>query len=516
MKKKNLIKHTIILLILMVPSIVNAKILQPFSINLSPISNVPKGGNFQVELKITPRFECEEIQVSIQTFGDISISHEKSWKDKMNGKDSLEYLLSLTIPDQDTTGFEVKVQSGKIWHHAFLYFVTTGEEIEVYKGNPRFKLKHPPTEMIISIDGDKDEKLPSELPGYKQGILGKEVKILYDHSNNESNIYEPDDSKKITKIKKNESDKNNHSNHTNVTEIIPNTYDNNTKYDNEKPTNKKTKYSDSIHSYLNLKNQNRSSTERATIFYENFNGSYPGPWYIGHDGGGGSYAWAWPNDYAHCYSNPSGGQYYYPNDLHVYMERRNVSLSGYSTALLSFYKVVDTESGWDEFTVNVRDQSQNWYTIYVESGITDPLNWEYLELDLDAFAGQTGLYIQFRFDSDGSVCGDPYEGVYIDNVELTAEISCNPDPYEPNNTSAQATSMDLEFSIYAYICPQGDEDWFKVPISGIGTYTIDLTSLPDDYDLKFYDPNLNLLDSSINSGTNSEQIEYSNFTKSGY
>jgi len=198
------------------------------------------------------------------------------------------------------------------------------------------------------------------------------------------------------------------------------------------------------------------------------------------------------------------------------MERRNVNLSGYNTATLSFDKIVDTEAGCDEFSVNIRDQYHDWHCIYTESGITDPLQWDDIELHLDNFAGQSGLYIQFRYDSDGSVSGSPYAGVYIDNIELNAEMSCTTDPYEPNNTSAQATSIDLEFSIYAYICPQGDEDWFKVPISGIGTYTIDLTSLPDDYDLKFYDPNLNLLDSSTNGGTNSEQIEYSNFTMSGY
>jgi len=91
----------------------------------------------------------------------------------------------------------------------------------------------------------------------------------------------------------------------------------------------------------------------STVFYDSFSGSHPGSWEIGHDGGGGDYAWAWPNDYAHCYSHPTAGSYYYPDDLHVYMERRGVSLSGYDSASLSFSHVVDTESGYDSFTVNV-------------------------------------------------------------------------------------------------------------------------------------------------------------------
>ena len=165
-----------------------------------------------------------------------------------------------------------------------------------------------------------------------------------------------------------------------------------------------------------------------TIFSDYFSGSHPGAWYIGHDGGGGSYSWAWPNDYAHEYADPSGGTYYYPNDLHVYMERRGVSLSGYNKATLSFSRIVDTEANYDEFTINVRDQWGTWHFIEKWSGITDPLEWTYTEVDLDQFAGQTNLYIQFRFDSDGSVSGSPYAGVYIDNVLLTASSSNTP-PY---------------------------------------------------------------------------------------
>jgi len=157
-----------------------------------------------------------------------------------------------------------------------------------------------------------------------------------------------------------------------------------------------------------------------TIFSDDFSGSYPGNWYIGHDGGGGSYAWAWPNGYAHEYSNPSGGMYYYPDNLHVYMERRYVNLSGYTSATLSFYYVVDTELGCDFFTVKVRDQYGNWQEMFKESG-EHSLTWVSKTINLDQYAGQTGLYIQFRFDSDVSVSGSPYDGVYVENVQLTAE-----------------------------------------------------------------------------------------------
>ena len=59
--------------------------------------------------------------------------------------------------------------------------------------------------------------------------------------------------------------------------------------------------------------------------------------------------------------------------------------------------------------------------MFRESGVTSPLSWTHKEIDLTQFAGQSGLYIQFRFDSDGSISGDPYNGVFLDNVVLTAE-----------------------------------------------------------------------------------------------
>lgn len=168
---------------------------------------------------------------------------------------------------------------------------------------------------------------------------------------------------------------------------------------------------------------NTSGVQADTIFSDSFSGSHPGAWSIGHDGGGGTYAWAWPNDYAHCYADPYGSMYYYPNNLHVYMERRGVNLSGYDSANLTFSYIVDTEANWDYFTVNVRDQSGTWHEVWRKSGITDPRYWSSKTLNLDSFAGQTNLYIQFRFDSDGSVSGSPYDGVYIDNASLTATSS---------------------------------------------------------------------------------------------
>ncbi len=175
----------------------------------------------------------------------------------------------------------------------------------------------------------------------------------------------------------------------------------------------------------NKKSASAEEVKNYILFSEDFSGSHPGVWSIGHGSGSvGGYSWAWPNGYAHCYSNPSATDYYYPNNLQVYMQR-DVDLSAGRTGFhqLEFYLIVDTEENFDQFTVNIRDQYGTWHNFYNRSGPTDPLEWELVTLDLSQFDDQTGVRIQFLFESDGSVSGqsDEYAGVYIDNVYLSAD-----------------------------------------------------------------------------------------------
>ena len=102
----------------------------------------------------------------------------------------------------------------------------------------------------------------------------------------------------------------------------------------------------------------------------------------------------------------------------------------------------------------------------------------------------------------------------------TINTSCS-DSYEPNNsylTSANPfstlyTSV-INQSISSFIYSNSDEDWYRIGLNGPGTLTIDLTSLPDDYDIYLYDSD-GTTELSIGAlgGTNDEQIIY-NYTLS--
>ncbi|MFQ5596391.1 MAG: DNRLRE domain-containing protein, partial [Anaerolineae bacterium] len=82
-----------------------------------------------------------------------------------------------------------------------------------------------------------------------------------------------------------------------------------------------------------------------------------------------------------------------------------------------------------------------------------------------------------------------------------------PDPYEPNETFADAWPVSAG-AYQAYICEPGDQDWFSIDLLRHQELHVSLYELPHDYDLELYDPRGVLMASSRNGGTTSESIEF--------
>lgn len=81
---------------------------------------------------------------------------------------------------------------------------------------------------------------------------------------------------------------------------------------------------------------------------------------------------------------------------------------------------------------------------------------------------------------------------------------------EPNNSFETAINIPINGYYYYYICPSGDEDWFKFYVTPNGMYRdidIYLSSLPANYDLELFTPSQLLFRSSTNSGTGDEHID---------
>jgi hypothetical protein len=115
----------------------------------------------------------------------------------------------------------------------------------------------------------------------------------------------------------------------------------------------------------------------------------------------------------------------YQNNQHNALVHENVSLAGYKLASLSFDYFLNTESGYDTFSVVIVDAAGTRTTVFSESGNFAGAGWRTKSLDLAAFAGQSDLDIEFRFDSDASVTNDG-GGVWIDSVTLKADAEIPP------------------------------------------------------------------------------------------
>jgi hypothetical protein len=89
----------------------------------------------------------------------------------------------------------------------------------------------------------------------------------------------------------------------------------------------------------------------------------------------------------------------------------------------------------------------------------------------------------------------------------TSTPSCPIDAYEDNDDFFEAYAIEPDISYYGiYICPSGDEDWFKFSVASGDEITADLYNLPEDFDLYLYDPSGTLVGQSNQSGTTAEQI----------
>ncbi len=96
----------------------------------------------------------------------------------------------------------------------------------------------------------------------------------------------------------------------------------------------------------------------------------------------------------------------------------------------------------------------------------------------------------------------------------TATTAC-PGDYA-GDTFAAATDIIADNEYTAYLCPSGDEDWFKFNVVADQKITLQLYDLPADYDLQLYSPANTLLVDGQQSGTTSEQVFHTATTDGAY
>ena len=115
------------------------------------------------------------------------------------------------------------------------------------------------------------------------------------------------------------------------------------------------------------------------------------------------------------------GRNTYADDQHTGLVRQNISLAGYGTAQLTFKYFVNTEAGYDFFSVNVIGPDGRATNLFRESGDDREGGWHSKTLSLNSFVGKSDVDVEFRFDSDSTLANQAPSGVWVDDVALSAD-----------------------------------------------------------------------------------------------
>lgn len=176
---------------------------------------------------------------------------------------------------------------------------------------------------------------------------------------------------------------------------------------------------------------------QTTVFFEGFEGAFPGPWQVGDFEPAGDPGW-WADVTAmgsvtprtgswmgYCAGVGNAGTFFaprYPGEMYGFMDR-TVNLAGQANPVLTFWvNIPSIEDGIDAFEVWINNVS----LVYSLSRAT--IGWEQVTLDLSAWAGTTTL-IGFWFYSDDSI---EFEGAYLDDIQLSVAGTPRPNltPYQ--------------------------------------------------------------------------------------
>ena len=116
----------------------------PFTINFEPVTFPTGSGPVDLRLQIRPIWDCDKATVTVASIKKLEYSGPMSWVAQFGDDTTHLAVLHVVVPPNDTSSIEIQVEAYGHWNHAFVYFVTTGDTVEVTPGNPRGHIKPPP------------------------------------------------------------------------------------------------------------------------------------------------------------------------------------------------------------------------------------------------------------------------------------------------------------------------------------------------------------------------------------
>ncbi|MEK6326991.1 MAG: S8 family serine peptidase [Actinomycetota bacterium] len=161
-----------------------------------------------------------------------------------------------------------------------------------------------------------------------------------------------------------------------------------------------------------------STVPTKTVFSDNFETPIAGRWKTDDAGQTGAHRWgattAFSSSPTHSITDSRGGLYENNQDNWA-RNTTGFNLTGSNHCRVTAQVKIDTEDNFDTFTIQVTRTpglAASWQTAFAFNGAaTGPVTANLPA----AFSGQTGVFVRFRLNSDGSNRDD---GVYVDDVAL--------------------------------------------------------------------------------------------------
>ncbi len=181
-----------------------------------------------------------------------------------------------------------------------------------------------------------------------------------------------------------------------------------------------------------------------------------------------------------------------------------IPAAGYYLRFDYFYGTESFFTFWDQRWLQVSVDGGRFENLFQLSLDADNTWLSSQAINLSAYAGKT-IRLRFHMDIVDQFENSGY-GWLVDNITIntTAPVSCN-DP-EPNNTITQATAFPQSGEQFAYICPNGDLDFYKFSGTTGQQFVLDIDAKDFGSSL---DPYLFLYDSEGNLLAENDDVEYS-------
>jgi hypothetical protein len=131
------------------PSYASQPRYDPFAYELKPTVHPRSAGPVDMAFSFAPEEQfcegCDELRVTLITEGRLEFHGEKSWTVQADKEHPYSTILHINVPRDDTCSLWVRMQCCRIKQTIGCYFVTIGDSIEYWTGNPRYYHPSPPS-----------------------------------------------------------------------------------------------------------------------------------------------------------------------------------------------------------------------------------------------------------------------------------------------------------------------------------------------------------------------------------